>query len=157
PREIKVGGMILRPTVVFDTYWNVGFELQSVFMRRVRGAEPPWTSNPIVQTSKFTRPYRATDRTSQYVIKEVLYKGAQSAEEIFFRALLFKLFNKVETWEKLSEKLGHTPSWKTFDYERYASALDAIKAKGPIYSAAYIIGNPEMGAGSCKHRNHLLL
>jgi hypothetical protein len=48
--------------------------------------------------------YPAADRVSQYVIREVIYAGVQDPEEVVFRVLLFKFFNRVETWELLCER-----------------------------------------------------
>jgi hypothetical protein len=107
-------------------------------------------------THRFTNVYRASDRVSQYLIRYVLYQGRQTGEEIFFRALLFKLFNRIETWEELMTKVGAL-TWKTFNFEQYAGVLDAMMADGQkVYSAAYIMPSPPFG-NVRKHRNHLQL
>jgi hypothetical protein len=85
----------------------------------------------------------------------VLYEGEQQAEEMFFRALLFKFFNRIETWEALG-KLG-SPTWSGFHFERNARVLDSMLARREaIYSAAYIMPSPNFGSPR-KHRNHLRL
>ena len=107
---------------------------------------------------KFTNAYRASDRVSQYLIRSVIYEGAQEPRELFFRTLLFKLFNRVETWELLQRQLGklHTSS---FCVERYDRVLAASMSRGErVYSAAYIM--PSGGKGTAcgrKHRMHLQL
>src|SRR3546814_2022896 len=67
----------------------------------------PWTDDPILRTYRFTNSFRAADRVSQYPIREIQYDSARSPDpaEVIFRTLLFKIFNKVETWELL-EKIG---------------------------------------------------
>src|SRR5436309_114238 len=90
-----------KTTVVYDTYWRFAAERQRIFFRRLKGVVPPWTADPILLRHKFTNAYRASDRVSQYLIRHVIYEGDQSPEEIFFRTLLFKFFNKIETWELL--------------------------------------------------------
>jgi hypothetical protein len=97
-------------------------------MRRVTGEPPPWTDDPILTAHRFTNAYRASDRISQYLLRHVLYEGEQRADEIFFRTLLFKMFNRIETWEELVANLG-TLSWSTFDFERYACVLDAVMGR----------------------------
>ena len=105
---------------------------------------------------RFTNAYRASDRVSQFLIQKVLYCGEQSPEEIFFRAMLFKIFNRIDTWETINEALG-PPRWKTFSYEKYARVLDQIMSCGKtLYSAAYIMPSPAFGNPQ-KHRNHLSL
>jgi hypothetical protein len=125
-------------------------------MRRLAGTPPPWTSDPVLAAYRFTNVYRAADRVSQYLIRRVIYDGQQTADEIFFRTLLFKFFNRIETWDELSAKADF-PRWTSFDFERYASILDAVFKRGaPIYSAAYIMPSPALGSRR-KHRNHLRL
>src|SRR5262249_46615951 len=150
------GGRLVRATEVFDTYWRFAARRQAAFMHRVFGSPPPWTDDPVLARHRFTNAYRAADRVSQYLIRSVLYRGDQTIEEIFFRVLLFKLFNRIETWESLGARLG-VVTWKHFDYQRYARVLDAALARGErIYSAAYIMPSPLFGSVR-KHRNHLLL
>lgn len=151
------GGRVLRATPVFDTYWKFACARQALFTRRIGGAPPPWTTDPIIASHRFTNAYRASDRVSQYLIKNVIYSGSQAADEVFFRTLLFKVFNRIETWELLVERLGEPPAWKRFDLERYASLLDAaMGANQRLYSAAYIMPSPPYG-NPRKHRNHLQL
>lgn len=156
-QEVRVApGRVLTTTAVYDTYWRFATERQSLFMRRVAGALPPWSEDPILSSHRFTNAYRAADRVSQFLIRNVLYEGQQTEDEVFFRTLLFKFFNRVSTWETLREKLGF-PSWKDFDGERYAKVLDAALSRGErIYSAAYIMPSPSFGSAR-KHRNHLML
>lgn len=156
-REIFVSpGRILRATPVFDTYWRFAVKRQDLFMRRIKGEPFPWTDDSVLAVHRFTNVYRAADRVSQYLIGSVIYRGSQTGEEIFFRTLLFKFFNRIETWEKLTARVGE-PSWKTFHFERYARALDAVRARGErVYSGAYIMPSPHFGSPR-KHRNHLRL
>lgn len=157
-RSLPVGGgKFLCATPVFDTYWRFAAARQDVFARRVAGSPPPWTSDQIIAAHRFTNPYRAADRVSQYLLRNVIYGGVDAPEEVFFRTLLFKLFNRVDTWELLVERLGAMPAWKGFDVERYACILDASYARGErLYSAAYIMPSPPFG-NPRKHRNHLQL
>jgi hypothetical protein len=146
----------LKATRVFETYWRFAVARQEIFMRRVRGEGPPWTDDPILAAHRFTNVYRASDRVSQFLIRHVLYDGSQQPDEVFFRALLFKLFNRVDTWQRLRLHLGPL-EWATFDLERYASILDRALSDGErLYSAAYIMPSPPFGS-SRKHRNHLAL
>jgi len=156
-QEVLVApGRVLKATPVFETYWRFAALRQHLFMRRVAGVLPPWTEDQVLASHRFTNAYRAADRVSQYLIRNVLYRGEQTCEEIFFRTVLFKFFNRVETWEELETKLGGL-SWKNFSFERYARVLDATMAGGErIYSAAYIMPSPSLGSAR-KHRNHLRL
>jgi hypothetical protein len=146
----------LRPTRVFDTYWRYAVARQDLFMARVHGAPPPWTNDPVLAGHRFTNVYRASDRVSQYLIRHVQYGAVRDAESTVFRTLLFKLFNRIETWDLLEESFGEI-TWPTFDFDRYARVLDRAFSRGErLYSAAYIMPPPRLGAVR-KHRNHLRL
>jgi hypothetical protein len=150
----------LEPTVVYDTYWRFAAERQAIYMRRVKGEPSPWTIDSVLLKHKFTNAYRASDRVSQYFIRSVLYADGYSSEpkEIFFRTLLFKLFNKIETWERLEAAFGKL-SWQNFDLRQYDKVLTAAKsADERLYSAAYIIPPVRLGPeDGVKHRGHLHL
>ena len=147
-----------RPTVVYDTYWRFAAERQEVFFRKLEGREPPWTDDPIIARHKFTNAYRAADRVSQYLIRNVIYDGHRSVPEDFFRIILFKLFNKIETWELLRSRLGEI-TWEEYCFDHLDSILaDALASKTRIYSAAYIMPSGSSAFGyRLKHRNHLKL
>jgi hypothetical protein len=148
------------PTVVWPSYWHFAAERQEMFFKRLAGQNAPWTTDPILASYKFTNTYRASDRVSQYLIRNVIYgkDAPQNTEDMVFRILLFKLFNKTETWELLTQKLGPI-QWKSYQFSRYDSILTkAMEARQRIYSAAYIMppGDKTFGE-SAKHRNHLHL
>ena len=147
-----------KPTVVYDTFWQFALERQSIFFSRLEGYSPPWTHDPILTRFKFTNAYRASDRVSQYLIRHVIYGGPQSSEEVFFRTILFKVFNKIETWELLKATVGEI-EYSSYSFDAYDKVLTQAIATGrPIYSAAYIMPSGSRIFGhSRKHRNHLKL
>jgi hypothetical protein len=147
-----------RPTAVYDTYWQFAAERQAVFFRRYLGEPHPWSEDEILQTYRFTNAYRASDRVSQYLIRNVIYRGPQTPDEVFFRTILFKLFNKIETWELLQREVGDV-SYDGYSFQRYDRVLtDAMDRKQTIYSAAYIMPSGSRKNGSTKkHRSHLQL
>jgi hypothetical protein len=146
----------LSTTPVFETYWRFAHERQEIFYRRLAGDPAPWTEDDILRTFRFTNVYRASDRVSQYLIRHVIYEGPQTVDEIFFRVFLFKIFNRIETWERLVQRLKQ-PMWEGFDYAHYDRILGDLMLRGErIYSAAYIVPPPNLGCAR-KHSNHLLL
>lgn len=147
-----------KPTVVFDTYWRFAAERQQVFLSRLEGNPAPWTNDSILNEYKFTNAYRASDRVSQFLIREVIYKGSRNPEDIFFRTILFKLFNKIETWRLIEDQLGEV-SWATYNYRDYDKVLSRAMATGnSIYSAAYIMASGHQIFGvKRKHQSHLKL
>lgn len=150
----------VKPTVVFDTYWRFATERQKVFFNKLNNCPPPWTEDSIISQYKFTNAYRASDRVSQYLIRQVIYNEnyPSSNEEVFFRILLFKLFNKIETWTLLEKSLGKL-TYEAYDFDQYDRVLSNAMSDGQrIYSAAYIMPSGGRTLGySVKHRNHLSL
>ena len=145
---------------VYESYWRFAAERQAVFFRRMRGEQRPWTNDSVMAMYKFTNAYRASDRVSQYLIRNVIYGDGlpNSTREMFFRIMLFKIFNKIETWELLERAFG-TITFEDYRFAAYDSVLTEARQTGRrIYSAAYIMppGGRVFGR-SAKHQNHLLL
>lgn len=145
---------------VYRSYWRFAAERQAIFFRRIYGNPPPWTNDTILTAYKFTNSYRASDRVSQYLIRHVIYRAdlPDSPHEVFFRIMLFKLFNKIETWKLLQQTLGPI-SFGDYQFARYDAVLSrALQSGCRIYSPAYIMppGTRSFGR-SAKHQNHLLL
>ena len=63
----------VKPTEVFNSYWYFAAERQCIFFKKLRRCSPPWTEDQILTRYKFTNAYRASDRVSQYLIKNVIY------------------------------------------------------------------------------------
>jgi hypothetical protein len=153
--RFKIRGRLWRTTEAFETYWRFAAERQNVFFNRLAN-KFPLSTDPILQTFKFTNAYRASDRVSQYLIRKVIYEGSQENDEVFFRILLFKLFNKIETWELLSTAF-RIITLSDFEPRAYDRELSKSFARGVrIYSNAYIM--PSAGSsGGRKHSVHLEL
>jgi len=118
----------------------------------------PVTQDPILRAHRFTNAFRAADRVSQYLITEVQYREdrAQAPAEVLFRTLLFKIFNRIETWELLERRLGPL-YWQSVDLDAISAVLSEQMITGErVYSAAYIMPSPNMGHVR-KHDNHLAL
>jgi len=142
---------------VFDTYWKFAALRQEVFFGRLRNLPQPWIDDEILNTFKFCNTYRASDRVSQYLIRSVIYNGSQNEEEVIFRILLFKIFNKIETWEYLQNRLGEI-RLTTFNFDVYSNLLQNAMDSGlAIYTSAYMsCANKAFGYDK-KHQNHLAL
>jgi len=154
--RITICGRRLDPTPVFDTYWRFAAARQGLYEARLRGQPAPWTSDPILRRHRFTNCYRAADRVSQFLISQVIYEGSQDPGEVVFRTLLFKVFNRIATWQRLEARIGEV-SWREYDYARYERVLTAAFTSGErLYSAAYVVPPPAFGEAR-KHANHLRL
>ena len=149
---------MIKRNEVYDLYWNFAYERQNIFWKKLKGEKEPWTQDQILQTYKFCNSYRVNDRVSQYLLKHVIYNGVKySDDDVVFRIVLFKLFNKESTWEVLIQHF-HDITLDSFDVEKYSLVLKQVLDSGvSIYNDAYIsCANKAFGYDK-KHDNHLAL
>ncbi len=148
----------MEQTVVYDSYWRFAAERHRMYLRRLSNPVGPFTDDPYLSSYRFTNSFRVADRVSQYLISEVQYRSdrSQAPSELFFRTLLFKIFNRIETWELIEAEMGSV-AWQSIDLDQVSAVLDGAMMRGtPIYSAAYIMPAPRLGRVR-KHANHLRL
>lgn len=154
-RSIRVGSRTLVASDVLRSYWHVATERQRIYHRRLAGDKGPWSEDTILSTHRFTNAYRAADRVSQELIR-LQYEGSQEAEDLLLRTLLFRFFNKPDTWSLIEGALGNV-SMDEFDIPVVDKVLEQAMSRGErVYSPAYIIPPPPFGARR-KHLNHLRL
>lgn len=147
----------IKPSAVYDTYWRFAHKRHETFLARLRGHEGG-VDDDIISKYKFTNAYRVCDRVSQYLIKDVIYSNKLSIEDVFLRIILFKLFNKIETWELLESKFGQITK-ETFSVKHFRRFFDEEMNSGRVlYSNAYMMAS---GCGAFdvtrKHHAHMLL
>ena len=140
-----------------DTFLHATIERHKIFERRYAGEEGPWTDDKIFQKARFTNNFRVLDRDTQFTIEVVIRRGSSNFKESVFRVLLFRLFDRRDTYEYLCEVFG-TPTWKDFDRKAYLRALDRRKAAGFTLSGhAYQMPSPTFQQiGGVSHHDRLL-
>jgi hypothetical protein len=112
-----------KPSPVFSTYWKFAKLRQELFFARVfKSQYRSVPFDPILERYRFTNTYRASDRVSQFLIKHVLYDRDWSPADLLFRLLVFKFFNKVETWRALSASVGEI-TWVTHSKTMHISLM----------------------------------
>ena len=143
---------------IYNLYWYFAAERQNIFYKKLSGEEAPWTEDKILQEYKFCNSYRASDRVSQYLIKNVIYNGKKYYDEdMIFRIVLFKIFNKKSTWEILLNKLGDI-TLDNFNFKDYCNILEQAKDEGDkIYTDAYMSCANKAFGYEKKHENHIAL
>lgn len=157
--EILIKLSTPKHSIVFPTYWRFAAERQKIFFNKFENVSS-LTEDPIFLKHKFTNAYRATDRVSQYLIKNVIYSSNKEFDEknILYRILLFKIFNKISTWEALESEFGAI-CIENFNFKNYSNFLSYLKDNvSSIYSGAYIMTSGKSIFGyDKKHENHLKL
>ena len=142
-----------RPGPLYPILWRLARRRQAVYLRRLANEPPPWTHDPIIARHRFTNAYRAADRVSQKMIGIIRESAQENERTILLRILIFKFFNRIDTWEHLTAD-GEFPRWHPESLRRIREKLDAMKARGrTMYSAAYMM--PAGEPGHPKHRWNL--
>lgn len=144
---------------IYDYYWYFASERHAAFERRVAGTPAPWTDDSILQTFKFCNVYRAADRVSQYMIRDVCYHNEPcSPEDRLFQIVAFRTFSKIETWRSVHAFLGRYPTLDDLGDGSFSKALDhARQENGGLYTGAFILCATDAYGQGLKHLNHIEL
>ena len=92
-----------------------------------------------------------------FIVERIPYQREKelnnSIENQFFRILLFKLFNRIETWEALEEKFSSL-SYQNYSFEHYDDFFTRmLEQKQKIYSGAYIMASGSQVFGNSRKQN----
>lgn len=144
---------------VYDLYWTFAARRQAAFEQRLSGVPAPWSDDPILQVYKFCNVFRASDRVSQYMIRNVAYAGdAGSTDDLIFQIVAFRTFSNIATWQSLRRKFGEAPKLRHLRTSRFVTALDQIKSEnGGLYTGAFILCANKAFGYDKKHWNHVAL
>ena len=124
---------------VFRYYFYFIQERMNMFWRRCEG-KVVLTKDPILQEYKFTNVYRVCDRVSQYLLNNIIYNKLKrySPKDMLLRILVFKIFNKIETWEYVMQTYGDI-TIDHFDVKEISALLSNRQRSYPIFNNAYMM------------------
>lgn len=144
---------------VYDLYWYFAAERQRIFEERIAGQPGPWTDDPILQTFKFCNTYRALDRVSQFMIRDVCYNTQPyTPDDRLFQIVAFRMFSNIETWQSVHTYLGHPPTLEDLASDAFTIAVEYAKQQnGKLYTGAFILAAANIYSQPNKHRNHVEL
>lgn len=144
---------------VYELYWRFAAERHKAFEARVAGLPWPWSQDRILQEYKFCNVYRAADRVSQYMIRDVAYREDDStAADRLFQIAAFRTFSNIRTWESVIAVIGRSPRLEDLADGSFEAALTAAKeANGGLYTGAFILCATNAYGRSIKHLNHVEL
>lgn len=154
----RTAGPLIPRQEVYDTYWYFAAERQRIFEARISGEQGPWSDDPIFQTFKFCNVFRAADRVSQYMIRNVCYGEDVSEADRLFQIVAFRTFSKPATWEALRQQLGHYPLLQDLRSGAFERVLTELRERGSsIYTGAFILCANDVYGRRIKHLNHVEL
>ncbi|CAE6405127.1 unnamed protein product [Rhizoctonia solani] len=157
---VVIAGVRLPVSPMLDTMFEWIHQRHELFLRRLEGHPPPWTEDPILRNHRFTNVSRTYDRATQFLINRVVNVGDQTHEELFFRTVLFRMFNRISTYEYLERRCGPL-TIANFNIPRWSGALTRLQNEGnSLYTGAYQINWPNFGAETANkpsHEKHFIL
>lgn len=144
---------------VYELYWYYASQRQAMFEQRVAGEPAPWSSDPILAVYKFCNVYRAADRVSQYMIRDVCYHDEDcSPQDRIFQIIAFRTFSKIDTWRTVRAHLGRYPTLDDLADGSFTTALEhAGHTNGGLYTGAFILCATDAYGQGRKHLNHVEL
>lgn len=99
------------PNENFKYYMYFIEERMNIFWEKYYGLPKPYTDDKIFQNFKFTNVYRVLDRSSQFLLSDVIYNGKNYTDrEMFWRIMIYKHFNLPLTWKLLIQEFGDIDS-----------------------------------------------
>lgn len=127
-----------------DLFWKFIHERQKVWQKRVIELEkPPWTTDEIIRSNRFTNIYRELDPGTQYAIQNILEHNAPKEDKIF-NIMIYRLIGRSETHAFLGFQ-----SLSDFDAEDFEERLKRRRDRDgeTIFTGAYMVaGYSQMGS-----------
>ena len=144
---------------VYELYWKFTYERQKAFETRLSGKPAPWSDDPIIEEYKFCNVFRATDRVSQYMIREVCYnEEASHPDDRIFQIVAFRFFSNTKTWDGIRAYLGRAPIINDLADGTFEASLEHVRQKnGKLYTGAFILCANDAYGRRLKHLNHVEL
>jgi len=143
----------------FRLYWYFASERLSIFQKRMAAESSPWTADATLSHYKFCNVFRASDRVSQYLIKNVAYhEETATPEDRLFQIIVFRIFSNIKTWASIRLFLERTPIIQDLEDGSLLKAIEFAKQQnGTLYTGAFILCANRAYGHSAKHLNHFQL
>ena len=110
-------------------------ERHEIFKKKEQGLPRPWTTDIILDTYRFTNPFRENDKTTVW-FRENMRKPLHNREEVFMATIIFRWFNLIQTGETLLKHNLH------IDWDPEL-AREEIKKQDKYVTGGYIIKTPD--------------
>lgn len=123
-------------TLLADDFFNWISERHAIYQRRLAGKPSPWTDDPVMQTYKFTNPFRENDRVTVWMRENFTKPNSdRPIGEIIFNCCFFRMFGTIE----MAQSVGWIRDWNP-ELVR-AIARKRLDDGERVFTGAYIITN----------------
>lgn len=135
----------LDPEVLMYLYRFITRRYKIHIKKDVEKLPAPWTSDPVLSEFRFTNVRREHDRETKWVIKNITSNPELSYEDKLLNCILFRLYNKHETSELISQPIhfAEHEDLGGWDPEWYRALFEAAQAEDPkrvFFTGAFITG-----------------
>lgn len=106
-------------------------------MKKDKGSPFPWTDDPILRDNSFTCNRRIDDKTTKWLINHVTNNNQLSFEDRFWRTIVFRIYNRIQTAEAI--QLDSNDFWSNLNnnveilnnlpFDPYTHAYRAVALK----------------------------
>ena len=129
-------------------FFETMYERQMIWKRRfIDKIQASWTDDPIFQENKFPNLYRELDRSSWWLISNIIMDDSLSLKNKVWKCIVYRLFNSPDFFEFLASVTdwkGGIPDYEKFKEQQpkfitIAKTLQNMGAKP--FTDAYIISS----------------
>lgn len=114
-------------------YWII--ERNRIYFKKsVLNLPSPWTKDPIFQTYKFTNVKRWQDRETCWLLDNIVNNSSLSLEDKVYNCILFRLWNKGVTFERICGKGITTKDLRETSIEVFEERINKYKRLDPNYA-----------------------
>lgn len=135
-------------------FYRFVHERQMVWFRRfIKKEPPPWTKDKWLRDYKFTNVYRELDRGTIWLMRNIikplssLGKTDDWLREILWQIVLYRLLNRVETFDKVG--IPYFREWKRLKGLRWKENLKDLHEEQSVFTNAHLT-LPQNKAGVSK-------
>ncbi|MBV8125201.1 MAG: hypothetical protein JO370_14140 [Paucibacter sp.] len=117
-----------------QSFFNFMAERQNVWYKRnILKQKAPWTSDKLLANYAFTNVYRELDRSSQWLIRNVISDKSLELKDLIFRIFIYRYFNKPDAFE---DGYVDLPTWDNFDpVKLHKQVINCRKHYNPWHTA----------------------
>jgi hypothetical protein len=116
----------------FATMW----ERQEIWYKRfLLKEERPWTTDDIFNSYKFCNVYRELDRSSQWLLQNVIWNNKYQPINKLFKMMVYRLYNNPEVFNTIK-----LPDFETYSAQQFIQDVNVYESLRPsTNSKAYCI------------------
>lgn len=123
-----------------EILYNYIIDRQEIYTKRESNQKPPWSESEIFQKYSFTNVRRELDSTTKWVINNICNNPKLSYADRFYRTILFRIYNKIDTAKSINLNMDSISFWTDSNFSRAVEKIEG-HAYGLDYSVVSIISN----------------